>query len=441
MMMSYSAEKDTSVRASQEENTRSRLLRTAGCTTGQSAVSVECMSKVMNRRKWMGALAAGVASAQSTPKYDLLIAGGEVRDPSQRVQRRADVGIRGGAIGAIEERIAPEQAYRVIDASGSMVCPGLVDLHTHCYHSATGLGVEADPIAARSGVTTWVDAGSFGYDQTPGFRRFIVDPSQARIYGYIYLYPSSRNPDIDVIKYVRSGLDRTAKAVADNRDILLGVKFQVGSNMNGRYSLEMLKAARELCDRHQLALMAHISFAPPETSEVMDLMRAGDVVTHAYNGHSLGIVDGEGKLRPGVREARSRGVIFDVGHGLGSFNFAAAKRALDAGFVADTISTDIYNLNVNGPVFDMPTTMSKLLYLGMSFDDILLRSTANPARVVNRLEGMGTIRVGGPADVALLAIEEGEFRLIDSQRNTVTAKKRIACRGTVCRGRWMDPRG
>ncbi|MEZ5401655.1 MAG: amidohydrolase/deacetylase family metallohydrolase [Bryobacteraceae bacterium] len=391
----------------------------------------------MTRRHAFSLVAAGALQGQRGAPFDLLIAGGEIRDPAQRLRRRADLGIRDGKIAAIEDSVPREQAWRVVDASGLLVCPGLIDIHTHCYHSATGLGVEADPIAAQSGVTTWVDAGSFGYDQAPGFRRFVVDPAQARIYGFIYLYPSSRNPDIDVIKYVRSGLDRTAKAVLDNRDILLGVKFQVGSNMNGRYSLEMLKAARELCDKHKLPLMAHISFAPPQTTEVMDLMRAGDVVTHAYNGHSLGIVDEAGKLRPGVREARARGVIFDLGHGLGSFNFAAARKALDAGFVVDTISTDIYNLNVNGPVFDMPTTMSKMLHLGMDFDEVLLRSTANPARVVNRVDGMGKLQIGGPADVAMLKIEDGEFRLIDSQRNTVMAKQRIVCRGTVCRGRLM----
>lgn len=391
----------------------------------------------MKRRTFLGLATTAAVSMGQRPglPYDILIRNGEVRDPSQQLGKKADVAVAAGRIAAIEERIDPAQAIETIDAQGLLVTPGLVDLHTHCYHSATGLGVEADPIAARSGVTTWVDAGSFGWDQAAGFRRFIVEPAKARIYGYVYLYPSNRNPDDDVVKYVRRGIDNTGKTVEANRDILLGVKFQVGSNMNGRYSLEMLKIARELCDRYKLPLMAHISFAPPETGEVMGLMKKGDVVTHCYNGHTLGIIDAAGKLKPGVQEARDRGVLFDVGHGLGSFNFAAAKKALDAGFVCDTISTDIYNLNVNGPVYDMPTTMSKLLHLGMRVDDILLRTTANPARIVNRLEGMGQIKVGGPADLALLAIEEGQFRLIDSQRNAVTATRRFTSRGTIVRGR------
>ncbi|MBV6433363.1 MAG: Deacetylase [Bryobacteraceae bacterium] len=392
----------------------------------------------MQRRTFLGLAAAASAWGQRRwLPYDLVIRNGELRDPSQGLRRRADVGIAGDKIAAIEDHIDPAQAIETIDAKGLMVVPGLIDLHTHCFHSATRLGVEADPIAARSGVTTWVDAGSFSWDQAAGFRRFIVQPAQARIYGFVYLYPNDRNPDEDVIKYVRGGIEPTGKTVEKNRDILLGVKFQVGTNMNGRYSFEMLKAARELCDRFQLPLMAHISFAPPSTAEVMALMKKGDVVTHCYNAHTLGILDAAGKVKPEVREARERGVWFDVGHGLGSFNFAAAKKALDGGFVCDSISTDIYNLNVNGPVYDMPTTMSKLLYLGMSVDDVILRTTANPAKAVNRVEGMGQIKVGGPADLAVLELEEGQFRLIDSQRNAVSATKRFVSRATIVRGRRM----
>jgi len=177
----------------------------------------------------------------------------------------------------------------------------------------------------------------------------------------------------------------------------------------------------------------------------MDLMRAGDIVTHCLNAHSIGILEktdpreqvfaSTGKLKPGVKEARARGVIFDVGHGAGSFNFGAARAALDAGFPPDTISTDVYAASVNGPVYDMPTTMSKMLYLGMSFEEVLLRVTANPARIINRVPGMGTLAIGAPADIALLAIEDGKFQLVDSQRNTVSAPKRIVSRLTICRGR------
>jgi dihydroorotase len=222
---------------------------------------------------------------------------------------------------------------------------------------------------------------------------------------------------------------------SNNRDILLGVKVQIGANMNGRHSPEFLRIARELCDSYKLKLMVHVSDAPPEVHQIMEFMRPGDIITHSYTGHGTSLADLNGNLKPGVKEGRARGVIFDLGHGLGSFSFIEAKKCLDAGFLVDTISSDIYQLNVNGPVYDMPTTMSKLLYLGMSFDDILLRSTANPAKVIGRVEGLGALRVGGPADVALLALEDGDFRLVDSNRNAVTAKQRITSRLTICRGK------
>lgn len=391
---------------------------------------------MMHRRHFLVSLAAAsFAQPSQSRRYDILITNGEVRDPARGYKARADVGILDGRIAAIEEKIAPERGIDVIDARGLYVTPGLVDLHTHCYHGGTGTGVEADPIAARSGVTTWVDAGTFAYDETAGFRRFIVNPAQARIFGYVYLYPSSRNPDIEPVKYVRGAMKRTGETVAANRDILLGVKLQAGSNMNGRYSYDFLKIARELCDQFRIPLMVHISFAPPETDQVMELMRPGDIITHCFNAHTLGILDAAGKVRASVREARARGVVFDVGHGLGSFNFNAARKALDDGFLPDSISTDIYTLNINGPVYDLPTTLSKLMYLGMSFEDVLLRATANPARVVNRLPGLGTLAIGSPADIALLALEDGQFQLTDSQRNTVTAPRRISSRLTICRGK------
>lgn len=388
----------------------------------------------MNRRHFAGVL-AGAAFAQAPQRFDLLIRNGTVSDPARNVKRRADVGIAGDKIAAIEDSISADRGAEVIDADGAYVTPGLVDLHTHCYHSATGLGVEADPIAARSGVTTWVDAGSFGVTQAAGFRRFIVEPGKVRIFGFVYLYPDNRNPDTDVLKYVRSFMKRTGQTVTSNRDILLGIKLQIGTNMNGRYSYDFLKIARELCDNYKIPLMAHISFAPPTTDQVMELMKPGDIVTHCFNTHTLGILDENGKVRQSVRDARSRGVLFDVGHGLGSFNFEAARKALADGFLPDTISTDIYNLNIKGPVFDMPTTMSKMMHLGMSFDDVLMRTTVTPAKFVNRVEGLGTLAAGAPADIALLRIETGEFPLTDSQKNTVTAKQRIVCSGAICRGK------
>jgi len=389
----------------------------------------------------LGVAAAGgvapraLAQGRRRRPYDIVIKGGEVRDPSRDLKARADVAIQDGKIAEVASDIPVERGIDVVDAKGLYVTPGLVDLHTHIVYGARN-GIEADPIAACSGTSTWIDAGTFAYDQIEGFRRFIVERNKCRVFGFVFLYPMSRNPDIDPIKHVSGVMDRTGRAAAANRDIVLGVKVQVGSNMNGRYSLDFLKIARRLCDEYDLRLLSHISTAPPETEEVMALMKPGDVVTHCFNEHTLGIVDRDtGKLKPSVQEARVRGVFFDVGHGSGSFSFVSAKHALDQGFLPDSISSDIYSANVNGPVFDLPTTMSKLLYLGMSFDEVLKCSTVNPAKVVTPLPLLGTLQVGAPGDVALLSVDDGEFELVDAQRNKVTAKQRIRSHLTICKGK------
>ena len=380
------------------------------------------------------AAATGTLWAEPDSRFDILIKGGEVRDPGRGFGQKADVGIRDGKVAAIEANIPDERGVDVVDADGMYVVPGLVDLHAHVYHSL-GFGIEPDPLAATSGVTTWVDAGSFAHNQAGAFREFIVNGSQSRIFGYVYLYPTTRNPEEDPVRHVRRNMRRTGETAVANRDFIIGVKFQVGSNMNGRWSLEFLKVARELCDKYELPMMAHVSFAPPEMDQVMEYMKPGDVMTHCFNTHSIGILDAAGKIKSSVKDARARGVLFDVGHGAGSFNFDIARKALDQGFMPDTISTDVYTASINGPVYDMPTTMAKMQHLGMSFDDVLVRTTLNPAKIVDRVPGMGTLAVGGPADVALLEREEGDFRLVDSQRNAVRVDERIVSRLTICRGR------
>lgn len=408
----------------------------------------------MHRRDFLQGLCAATLLPSSTqkgyldfapPHYDILIKSGEVHDPANRIHRRADIAVADGKIAAIADDIPAGTANDVIDARGLHVTPGLIDLHTHCALATSPYTVEADPIAARSGVTTWVDAGSVPSEQVAAFRRFVVNPSQARIYAFLYMYGAVKNPDIDILSYVRGCIEPTGKAVVDNRDILLGVKFQAGINMNGKHSLELLEIARETCDRYKLPLMVHIGFAPPETDDVMPLMHSGDVITHCFNGNSMGILDSSGKIRSSVKDARARGVLFDLGHGWTSFSFDVARKALDAGFAPDTISTDLHPLNANGPVFDLPTTMSKMMYLGMSFDDVLLRTTANAARVINRIPKLGTLEEGAPADITVLAIDEGRFPLMESKHwnlvdaprdgQVVVADRRISARVTICRGK------
>ena len=368
---------------------------------------------------------------------DLLIKGGRVLDPGQGIDGIMDVALADGKIAALESGISESGARQVIDASGKLVTPGLIDLHTHLYWGATSIGIEPDPACARSGVTTIVDAGSAHAGSFAGFRRFIYEPAQSRVFAFLHATPYSR-PGIDPIAHARGNAAATARVVEENRDVILGLKLFVAGNMVGEYGLGLLQVAREIADRIQLPIMVHIGFAPPSIPEILSLLGEGDIVTHSFNGHENRIVDEAGKVREDVLEARERGVLLDIGHGSGSFSFETARAMLAEGQPPDVISTDLYSSNVNGPVFDLPTTLSKFLALGMSLEDVIVRATETPAAVIGKGDGLGRLEVGETGDVSILELVDGEFELTDCHRETITTGQRLVSAGAIRAGRLME---
>ncbi|ACZ40873.1 amidohydrolase/deacetylase family metallohydrolase [Sphaerobacter thermophilus] len=342
-------------------------------------------------------------------RFDLVIRGGEVLDPGAGIQGRFDLGIRDGRVAAIEPEIDLARAERVIDATGQIVTPGLVDLHTHIYWGATYWGIEADPVAARSGVTTWLDVGSAGAYSFPGFRRYIAEPSRCRVFALLNLSSIGliaptwefANPDYwDV--------DLAAKIVEANRDLILGIKARIDRNTTRGVGVRPLERARELADRVGLPLMVHVSWGPPTIDEVAAYLRPGDILTHCFTGGDMRILGEDGRVLPVIRDLQERGLILDIGHGTGSFSFAVAEAMLEQGVLPDTISSDIHQLAVQGPMYDLPTTLSKFLALGMSLPEVIERATARPAAAIRRPD-LGTLRVGSVADIALWRLEEGDF--------------------------------
>lgn len=342
-------------------------------------------------------------------RFDLVIRGGEVLDPGAGIQGRFDLGIRDGRVAAIEPEIDLARAERVIDATGQIVTPGLVDLHTHIYWGATYWGIEADPVAARSGVTTWLDVGSAGAYSFPGFRRYIAEPSRCRVFALLNLSSIGliaptwefANPDYwDV--------DLAAKIVEANRDLILGIKARIDRNTTRGVGVRPLERARELADRVGLPLMVHVGWGPPTIDEVAAYLRPGDILTHCFTGGDMRILGEDGRVLPVIRDLQERGLILDIGHGTGSFSFAVAEAMLEQGVLPDTISSDIHQLAVQGPMYDLPTTLSKFLALGMSLPDVIERATARPAAAIRRPD-LGTLRVGSVADIALWRLEEGDF--------------------------------
>lgn len=367
-------------------------------------------------------------------RYDVVISGGHVIDPATGLSAVRDVAIHEGLIAAIEEDIPTSAARRVIDASGQLVTPGLVDLHTHIYWGATYWGVEPDPIAARSGVTTWIDVGSAGGYNFPGFREYVANRSTVRTYAFLHL--SSIGLVAPTWELANPGywdVDLAAETVERNRDIILGIKIRIDSRTTKGVGIEPMKSARELADRVGLPLMTHISDGPPTLEELMPYLRPGDILTHCFTGRTMSICGPDGHVNPGIRALREQGLILDIGHGMGAFSWDVAEQMLADGVAPDTISTDIHQIAVQGPAYDMPTTLTKFLILGMSLEEIFKRATINPAQAIG-LEHAGRLAVGSPADVALFRVEEGSYAYYDVFMNERQTDRRIVSTMTLIDG-------
>ena len=373
-------------------------------------------------------------TASEPQAYDTLIVGGEVVDPAAGLEGRLDVAIRDGKIAEVAPGLDRSAAREVIDAAGRIVTPGLVDLHTHVYWGVTYWGIEADPVAARTGVTTWLDVGSAGSYSFPGFRRFIAEPSRARIYALLNL--SSIGLIAQTWEFANldyCDVDLAETIVNANRDLILGIKARIDSNTTRGTGIRPLELARELADRVELPLMVHIGNGPPSLAEVAHLLRPGDILTHCFTGGNMRIVDDAGVPNPAILDLHGRGLVLDIGHGTGSFSYETTEAMLAAGVLPDVISSDIHQMAIQGPMFDLPTTLSKFLNLGLSLPQVIERATSRPA-VAMRCPDLGTLRPGSPADVAIFQMERGDYVFRDVHMNPRRGSKRLINTLTMING-------
>ncbi len=366
--------------------------------------------------------------------FDTIIAGGEVIDPAAGFNGTLDIGIKNGQIATVEPNLDPSLAETVIDARGKIVTPGLVDLHTHVYWGATYWGIEPDPVAARSGVTTWLDVGSAGAYSFPGFRRYVAESSKSRVFSLLNLSAIGliaptwefANPDY-------SDVELAETIVELNRDIILGIKARIDRSTTRGVGITPLAKARELADRVGLPLMVHIGAGPPSLDEIATYLRPGDILTHCFTGQDNRILGQDGVPHETIKRLHEDGLIFDIGHGTGSFSFEVAEGMLAAGIMPDVISSDIHQLSIQGPMYDMPTTLSKFLYLGMSLPDVIERATSRPAAAMGRSD-LGTLKPGSVADIALFTLEEGDFTFHDAPMNARTGGQRLVSTETLIDG-------
>lgn len=375
---------------------------------------------------------------------DLILRGGHVIDPSQGLDGIMDVGFAAGKVAAVAPYLTADGA-EVRDVTGLIVTPGLIDLHTHVYWGGTSLGIDAEEFCRTSGVTTAVDTGSAGPGNFMGFRRHVIERSDVRILAYLHvshagIYGFSNTVMVGESEDIRLIDPVTTAQVADaNRDVIVGIKVRVGRHASGDQGVAPLDIALQVAEETGLPLMAHIDEPPPSYEDVIARLRPGDVLTHAFRPFPNSPATVQGTVKPAVLAARKRGVLFDIGHGMGSFAFKTARAMLANGFAPDTISSDVHAMCINGPAFDQVTTMSKFLCLGMSLSDVIKASTANAAFALKRPE-LGSLKPGSAGDASLLTVEEGRFDYVDVVGEHLEGQQRIFSRGVVINGRWWHPR-
>jgi dihydroorotase len=374
---------------------------------------------------------------------DLILRGGRVIDPSQGLDGIRDVGFAGGKVAAIAPRL-DETGAELRDVSGLIVTPGIIDLHTHVYWGGTSLGIDAEAFCRTSGVTTAVDTGSAGPGNFMGFRKHVIEPSAVRILAYLHvshagIYGFSNTVMVGESEDIRLMDPVAAAEVADaNRDCIVGIKVRVGRHASGDQGVAPLNIALQVAEETGLPLMAHIDEPPPSYEEVIERLRPGDVLTHAFRPFPNSPATAQGTVKPAVLAARKRGVLFDIGHGMGSFSFRTARAMLANGFAPDTISSDVHALCINGPAFDQVTTMSKFLCLGMSLNEVIKASTENAAFALKRPE-LGSLKPGSAGDATLLTVEDGSFHYVDVVGEHLEGRQRITSRGVVLNGKWWHP--
>ena len=364
---------------------------------------------------------------------NFILKGGRLIDSASGLDGQQDIHVRDGVVAAIGADLKAEGAT-VVDVKDCIVTPGLIDVHLHLMNGLGAFGVDPDIFGVGSGVTTVVDAGSAGHSLLTVFRNYVTRNAKTRVLNYVNLSTLGgvTGPGYSILADPRLiDEDKIEKAVEANRDIIVGIKIMATGGALGAEGLKPLARARKLGDNLKIPLLVHIGeswtkdTAPVHVGDVLKYLRAGDIVTHMFTVHPGGLLDPNGKLWPQVRDAKESGVLMDVGHGLHNLNFDVARKVLDQELFPDGVSTDGHRGNRAGPVYDLPTTMAKLMALGFSLNQVVEMATVNAAKLLGRSAELGFIRVGSPADISILRVDEREWKAVDSQKGTIQARQAL----------------
>jgi dihydroorotase len=378
-----------------------------------------------------------------TDTFDLILAGGAVLNPASGLKQELDVGIAGECITALASKLPRENAKKVLDVGGCYVTPGLIDFHVHSYWGVNPYGFNADPICLASGVTTAVDAGSAGPVNFLGFKKLIHEPSRTRMLAFVALAQHGVLNDPGELENLKfADPDGAAQNVSDAPNVGVGIKVRLHRKAVGDHGREALRMAVRTGEACKAPVMVHIGNTGISMEEIVDTLRPGDVVTHCYTPQKPSIVNDNGQLRDAVRKAHERGVVFDVGHANGHFDFDLVRRAMGEGLVPDVISTDLHGrMGPGNPVVDLPTTLTKFLHLGLSLEQVVAACTTNPARVIGWEDRLGHLEIGREADIAVLQLVDEPTNLRDCVGGEWNVQQRLAARWTIRRGALFQGKG
>lgn len=373
-------------------------------------------------------------------QHDLVLKNARLLDPSRGLDIAADLGFSDGIASEHGNGLEGREER---DVGGAIVCPGLIDLHTHVYWGGTSLGVDPALYARRAGTTTLVDAGSAGPGNFMGFRRHVIEPCTPRILAYLNISFAGIFGFGHRVMVGESGDFRLLNAedalevAREHEDLIVGIKVRVGMTASDGRGAAPLDLAIEVAQELGIPVMCHLDYPPPTRKEVLERLRPGDVLTHCFRPFPGAPVRGDGEVHPEVIEARERGILFDVGHGKGSFGFPSAEAMLDAGHPPHCISSDVHLLSIDGSAGDQLITLSKFLLMGMSLEQVIDASTQAPARAIRRPE-LGTLGPGNVGDATVLELEDGEFDFFDVRGETRTGEQMLRLKGMVIAGRWWE---
>lgn len=374
-----------------------------------------------------------------TSHHDLLLRGGTLIDPGTGEARTSDIAVDGSTVTSIGDSL-DATAARELNCEGAFVTPGLIDSHTHIFSEVSKVGAPVDEAHLRRGVVAACDAGTAGASTFNAFKKYVAGAAQTRVVSFLnvsvlglidFRFGELLNPGTLV--------EADALAVASaNPDIVRGLKIRLSTDVVGDRCIELLGRAVALGNEAGLPLMVHIGETASPLSDILDLLRPGDLVAHCYTGKEHNILE-DGKVSDAVWDARNRGVLFECAHGKSNFSYEVARPAIEQGFLPDIVCSDTSYRNWNGPVFDLLTTMSKLMALGVRLEDVVRLATAAPARALGLWdEGFGRVEVGGPAHLSVFELLESEDDLPDAAGHSITAR-RLDARWTVAGGAALAP--